>query len=140
MARQLKTQKNDGNVLEFLQSVENVKRREDGLRVLEIMCEVTGEKPEMWGSSIVGFGRYTQTYANGKTNEWFHSGFSPRKQAMTLYIMSGFSNYDELLGRLGKYKTGKACLYIKKLEDVDLDVLKELIKASADHMTQMNND
>ena len=87
--------------------------------MLEMMQELTGEKPEMWGPSIVGFGSYHYKYASGREGDWFLTGFSPRKQSLTLYIMSGFSRYEELMEKLGKYKTGKSCLYIKKLEDVD---------------------
>lgn len=88
----------------------------------------------MWGSSIVGFGDYHYKYESGREGDWFVTGFSPRKQNLTLYIMAGFDNYDQLLSRLGKYKTGKSCLYINKLDDVDLDVLKELVAQSAAHM------
>ena len=133
-----KTQKHDGSVEAFLHSVEHKKRREDSFKVLDLMKDVTGEEPSMWGTSIIGFGHYTYKYASGKKGEWFHSGFSPRKQSLTLYIMAGFSDYDDLLSKLGKYKTGKSCLYINKLEDVDLDVLRQLVKASADHMLASN--
>lgn len=98
------------------------------------MQEVTGAEPRLWGSSIVGFGDYHYKYESGREGDWFVTGFSPRKQNLTLYIMAGFDNYDQLLSRLGKYKTGKSCLYINKLDDVDLDVLKELVAQSAAHM------
>ncbi|MCB9233635.1 MAG: DUF1801 domain-containing protein [Bacteroidia bacterium] len=127
---ELKTQKNDGDVLAFLQSVEDPQRRSDGLSMLKIMEEVTGEQPVMWGPSIVGYGSYTYKYPNGKEMEWMTTAFSPRKQALTVYIMAGFAGYGELMARLGRYKTGKSCLYIKKLEEVDLEVLKELIRES----------
>ena len=126
----LKTQKNDADVETFLRSVENEQRRNDSLEVLELMKEVTGEQPKMWGSSIVGFGDYHSVYASGRENDWFLTGFSPRKQNLTLYIMDGFKNYDSLLGKLGKHSTGKSCLYIKKLEDVDQDVLRQIIRES----------
>ena len=102
------------------------------------MKEVTGEEPKMWGDSIVGFGLYHYKYSNGKDTSWFLAGFSPRKQNLTLYIMSGFDQYDDLLSRLGKHSTGKSCLYIKKIEDVDLDVLKELVKQSITHLKNTN--
>lgn len=124
---ELKTQKNDASVEGFLHSVENKRRREDSFVVLELMKEVTGEEPIMWGSSIIGFGSYTLKYANGREADWFVAGFSPRKQSLTLYIMDGFARYDDLLGELGKHKTGKSCLYINKLDDVNLDILKEII-------------
>jgi len=126
----LKTTQNDGDVEAFLGAVENEKRREDSLVMLEFMKRVTGEEPVMWGGSIVGFGSYHYKYASGREGDWPAAGFSPRKQALTLYIMSGFSRHDELMSKLGKFKTGKSCLYIKKLEDVDLGVLEELVRGS----------
>lgn len=132
---ELKTQPTDQGVTDFLNSISNEKRREDCFRVLALMQEVTGEEPIMWGSSIVGFGSYHYKYASGREGDWFITGFAPRKQALTLYIMSGFSEYDDFLGKLGKHTTGKACLYIKKLEDVDIDVLRELIEKSVNHMS-----
>lgn len=131
---ELKTKVNDASVEDFLNSVTHEKRREDSFKVLELMQRVTGEPPKMWGDSIVGFGTYTYKYASGREGEWMVTGFSPRKQALTLYIMAGFERYDELMENLGKYKTGKSCLYVKKLEDVDIAVLEELVKASAEHM------
>ena len=135
MAR-LKTQKTDASVREFLAAVADEKKRNDSFSVLELMSEVTGEEPAMWGTSIVGFGSYRYRYASGQEGEWPLVGFSPRKQNLTLYIMSGFDEYDSLLTDLGKYKTGKSCLYINKLEDVDLVTLRELVKQSADHMAE----
>ncbi len=135
---ELKTQKNDGDVIAFLNSVAHEKRRTDSFKVLELMKEVTGETPKMWGDSIIGFGQYHYKYASGREGDWFLTGFSPRKQSLTLYIMAGFDDYDELMSRLGKYKTGKSCLYINKLEDVDQDVLRTLVKKSAQHMAQTN--
>ena len=136
---ELKTQKNDGNVEIFLNSVAHDKRRADAFQVLELMKEVTGEAPKMWGDSIIGFGSYHYTYASGREGDWFLTGFSPRKQNLTLYIMAGFDEYDDLMARLGKFKTGKSCLYINKLEDIDQDVLKELVEKSAEHMAQSNS-
>ena len=104
------------------------------MKALDIMMEVTGEKPKMWGPSIVGFGSYHYVYASGREGDWPLTGFSPRKQALTLYIMAGFGHYDELMSRLGKHKTGKSCLYVKRLSDIDESVLRELIAASVDHM------
>ena len=92
----------------------------------------------MWGTSIIGFGSYRYKYASGREGEWMLTGFSPRKQNLTLYIMPGFENYETLLANLGKYKTGKSCLYINKLEDVDLSVLEELVRQSVDHMVETN--
>ena len=135
---QLKTQKTDASVTDFLNAVEHPKRREDGFAILELMREVTGEEPSMWGTSIVGFGTYRHRYASGREGEWMQVGFSPRKRYLTLYIMSGFEEYDDLLKKLGKHTTGKSCLYIKKLEDVDQDVLRELVSKSAMHMKETN--
>jgi hypothetical protein len=135
---ELKTQPNEQNVENFLNGVENEAKREDSFSILELMKEETGAEPIMWGDSIVGFGRYHYKYASGREGEWFLTGFSPRKQNLTLYIMSGFEEYDELLGKLGKHSTGKSCLYIKKLEDVDQDVLRELVSKSVAHMKESN--
>ena len=132
----LKTKPTDQNVEEFLNKVENEKKREDSFEILKIMKELTQEKPVMWGSSIVGFGSYRYKYASGREGEWPLVGFSPRKQNLTLYIMTGFDKYDEILERLGKYTTGKSCLYIKKLDDIDIPSLKELIIESVNHLKE----
>jgi uncharacterized protein YdhG (YjbR/CyaY superfamily) len=102
------------------------------------MKQAARAEPEMWGSSIIGFGRYRYKYESGREGEWFLTGFSPRKQNLTLYIMAGFEEYDELLKQLGKYKTGKACLYIKRLDEVNLPTLKKLIQQSVKHMAKTN--
>ena len=135
---ELKTKRNKGNVEAFLNSVVDEKKRQDSFTILELMKQVTGKEPEMWGDSIVGFGSYHYKYASGREGDWFVTGFSPRKQNLTLYIMSGFDEYHQLLGKLGKYSTGKSCLYIKKMEDVEYDVLKELVKRSVEHMEKSN--
>ena len=131
-----KTKPHDGSVEAFLNSVEHDKRREDSLAMLEIMKEITGEKAVMWGPSIVGFGKYHYKYESGHEGDSFLTGFSPRKQSLSVYIMAGFSRYEELMKQLGKYKTGKSCLYINKLEDVDQSVLRELIQASLEYMKE----
>ena len=131
---ELKTKKNEASVDDFINSVENEKKRADSFAIINLMQEVTGEEPAMWGDSIVGFGSYTYKYASGRTGDWMMVGFSPRKQNLTLYIMPGFEQYDKLLNRLGKHKLGKSCLYIKKLEDVDQNVLRELVKQSVEYM------
>lgn len=135
-----KTKKNDASVEGFLAAVDHQRRREDSFAVLEMMKRITGEEPKMWGSSIVGFGSYHYRYASGREGDWPRIGFSPRKQSLTLYVMPGFSNYDDLLSRLGKHRTGKSCLYVNKLDDVDLDVLEELIRGSLDTMREMYPD
>lgn len=132
---ELKTKLNNRSVLDFIMSIEHDKRRADSLKLLDIFGEVTGEEPEMWGESIVGYGSYHYKYASGQEGDWMRTGFSPRKQALTLYLMTGFSPHEELMSSLGKYKTGKGCLYINKLEDVKLDVLKKLIKESFEMAT-----
>ncbi len=135
---ELKTKRNQGDVKDFLNSVTNEKRREDSFAVLDLMKQVTGKKPEMWGDSIVGFGSYHYKYASGREGDWFLVGFSPRVQNLTLYIMAGFDEYETLLGKLGKHTTGKSCLYIKNLENVDMEVLKELVRQSVEHMEKTN--
>ena len=135
----IKTKENNGDVLAFLNSVEHDKRRTDSLKVLEMMSEITGETPKMWGSSIVGFGSYHYKYESGREGDFFLTGFSPRKQSMTLYIMPGFGRYQELIEKLGKHKTGKSCLYVNKLEDVDETILKELISMSVEYMNNKYN-
>lgn len=135
---ELKTQKNDASVTEFLNGVDE-KRREDCFTLVELMEEVTGEPAQMWGTAIVGFGSYHYKYASGQEGDWPLVGFSPRKQNLTLYLMSGFDQYDELLAKLGKHSTGKSCLYVKRLADVDRDVLRRLVQASVEHMQATNN-
>jgi hypothetical protein len=133
---ELKTKKTAASVKDFLNRVPNERKRKDSFAVLKLMQEVTGAKPAMWGPSIVGFGQYHYKYASGREGDMPLAGFSPRKQALTLYITAGFDGYGELLGKLGKYKTGKACLYINKLEDVDLATLKEMVRRSVGHMAR----
>ena len=135
---ELKTKLNDQPVEAFLNGVEDPQKKQDCFVILDLMAEITGQPPRMWGDSLVGFGKYSYHYASGHQGEWFLTGFSPRKQNLTLYIMSGFDEYDGLMAKLGKYKTGKSCLYIKKLEDVDQGVLRELIDRSVKHMRASN--
>jgi len=135
---ELKTKPNDASIEAFLNCVKPEKKRQDSFAILELMREVTGEEPQMWGSSIIGFGSYHYKYASGREADWMLVGFAPRKQALTLYIMSGFDGYDDLMENLGKHTTGKSCLYIKKLDDVDLDTLRELVRQSVEHMKATN--
>ena len=128
------TVRNDGDVMAYLQSVTSKRRREDSLAMLDIMREVTDLPAEMWGTSIVGFGSYHYKYESGREGEFMLTGFAPRKQALTLYIMGGHERYADLFARLGKHRTGKSCLYINKLADVDLDVLREIIAESVAFM------
>ena len=134
----LKTKATKASVSKFLRGIEDEKKRKDSLAIQALMATVTKTKPEMWGTSIVGFGRYRYKYASGRQGEWFLTGFSPRKQNLTLYVMSGFEEYDDLLKKLGKYSTGKSCLYIKSLDDVNIPTLKRLIQKSVKHMVKSN--
>ncbi len=130
-----KTVPTNASVEDYLNSIANEAKRQDSFALLDLMKEVTGEDAVMWGASIVGFGAYRYVYASGREGDWPLTGFAPRAQALTLYIMSGFDGYDDLLARLGKHSTGKSCLYIKRLSDVDLDVLRELVAESVAHMS-----
>lgn len=133
-----KTQPTDESVEDFLNAIPDEQKRADAFAVLKLMKQVTRAEPQMWGSSIVGFGRYRLKYASGREGDWPLAAFSPRKQNLTLYIMAGFEGYADLLKKLGKFKTGKACLYVNKLADVDLPTLKELVKQSVKHMKATN--
>ena len=133
---ELKTVKNDQPVDLFLQKVEDPQKLQDCYTILKMMQDITGEKPKMWGDSIVGFGEIRYKYASGRQGDWMLTAFSPRKQNLTLYIMSGFDQHQDVLARLGKYKTGKGCLYINRLSDVDQNVLLELIQKSVDFLKE----
>jgi hypothetical protein len=130
---ELKTRKNNSSVAAFLQKSE-LSKRQDCETVIGIMEEATGEKPVMWGSSIIGFGRYHYKYATGREGDWLLIGLSPRKQNVSIYFMDGFSNYEKLLAKLGKHKIGKSCLYINKLADIDMRVLTDLVRRSVKNM------
>ena len=125
-----KTKRNRKSVRKYINNLDHKTRREDALVLLDLMEQVTGMKAEMWGDSIVGFGRYKYQQKNGQQAEWPITGFSPRKAATTLYIMPGFSSFDALLSKLGKHKTGGSCLYINRLENIDLKVLRRLVDQS----------
>lgn len=127
---ELKTKQTTASVEKFLNTVSDEQRRKDCFRLVEIMKAATKAEPAMWGTSIVGFGRYQYKYKDGRALEWFLVGFAPRKQDLTLYIMPGLERYPELMKKLGKHKTGRSCLYIKRLGDVDTPTLKQLIKRS----------
>ncbi|MBW3671899.1 MAG: DUF1801 domain-containing protein [Acidobacteria bacterium] len=134
---ELKTRESEESVDAFIESIEDEPKLSEARAICHLMREVTGEEPKMWGGSIVGFGQYHYKYESGREGDWFLTGFSPRKQNLSLYIMAGFDQYDELMKRLGKHRTGKSCLYIKTLDDVDETVLRELISRSVEHMRQM---
>lgn len=127
----LKTVHTKVSVDKFLKGLTDENKRADCYQILEMMKKATKAEARMWGTSIVGFGKYHYVYESGQEGDWFIAGFSPRKQNLTLYMMGGFNQFDDLMKQLGKYSTGKGCLYINKLEDVDIKVLKKLINKSA---------
>lgn len=135
---EVKTKVNDASVTKFLDSVTDEQKRNDCFEILKIMKQVTREEPKMWGTSIVGFGSYHYKGKSGREGDWMLVGFSPRKQNLTLYLMGGFDTHAALLDKLGKYTTGAGCLYIKKLDDVNKKVLKELVQASVKRMKELN--
>jgi hypothetical protein len=130
-----KTKPTPDSVMEFLNGIENEQKRRDCFTILELMQQVTGEPPVLWGT-MVGFGSYHYRYATGHQGDAFRTGFAPRKQNITLYMYLGFDAHRELMEKLGKYKAAKSCLYIKKLEDVDLAVLRELVQRSVAQIQQ----
>ncbi len=127
---ELKTIPTKSNVDKFLKGIKDEHKRADCYTILELMKKATKAQPKMWGTGIVGFGDYHYVYESGREGDWFITGFSPRKQNLTLYVMGGFHQFEDLMKKLGKHSTGKGCLYINKLEDVDTKVLKELITKS----------
>jgi len=131
-----KTVANNEDVENFLSNIENDQKRIDAFELLKLMKDITKEIPKMWGNSIVGFGEYHYVYESGREGDMFLTGFSPRKQDITIYIMTGFGKYKQKLIKLGKHRIGKSCLYIKKLENVDQDNLKELITDSVERMIE----
>ena len=131
---ELKTKKNRRSVKAFVDGIEDDQKRKDCREVMKMMRKITGKQARMWGDSIVGFGSYHYRYASGREGDFFLTGFSPRKRNLTLYVMPGFTKYGSLMKKLGKHKTGKSCLYIKTLGDVDRGVLAELIEKSVEHM------
>jgi len=136
MAEQ-KTKPTKVSVEKFLNQVSDETRREDCLQIVKIMEEITGEKPVMWGPTMVGFGMYHYKYASGREGDWPITAFASRKPDLTIYIMPGFENYPDLMPKLGKYSTGKSCLYIKRLSDVHLPTLKKLIRESVKQMRKL---
>ena len=136
---ELKTKPTSQDPRDFLSTVEPEEKRRDGLTLLELMEKITGEKPVMWGPSIVGFGSYHyKSERSRQEGDWPLVGFSPRKQNLTLYIMAGNQDNQEVLARLGKHTTSVGCLYVKRLADVDLDALTTLIEASYTYMKRVN--
>jgi hypothetical protein len=126
-----KTRPQGGDVDAFIAAIPDESQRRDATTLCTMMERVTGSPPVMWGSNIVGFGSYHYRYASGREGDWFLVGFSPRSKNLTVYITEGFAEYESLLARLGKHSTGKSCLYVKRLADVDQDVLEEIVRKSA---------
>jgi hypothetical protein len=127
---ELKTVRTQASVDKFLQGIKNENNRADCYKIKEMMEKATRSKAKMWGTSIVGFGDYHYVYDSGREGDWFMTGFSPRKQNLTLYMMGGFNQFPDLMKQLGKHSTGKGCLYIKSLEDVDMKILQKLLTQS----------
>jgi len=131
---ELKTRPTKASVTSFLNSIEDSGKRRDAKKVAAMMRRSTGARARMWGSSIVGYGTYSYTNSSNKECEWMLTGYSPRKQALSVYIMPGFSGFKTLMKKLGKHSTGRSCLYIKRLDDVDEKVLEEIIDRSVRQM------
>ena len=134
---ELKTKPTDASVVKFLNKVSDETRRQDCFQIVKIMEEITGTKPKMWGTAIVGFGTYHYKYASGRTGDWPVAAFSPRKQDLTIYIMPGLAEYTDLLKQLGKHRTAKSCLYIKRLSDIHVPTLKKLLRISVNHVSKL---
>lgn len=122
-----KTQQNDGDILSFLNAIEDDSKRQDSLIIFDTMKQIISGEPKMWGDSIIGFGTFRYKYASGREGDWFYAGFSPRKQKITLYAGYSVEPYKDEISRLGKVKTGVGCIYFNKLKDINIDVLKELL-------------
>ncbi len=127
---ELKTQPNDQSVEDFIDQVEPEWKRDDARELLKLITEIFGEKPVMWGDSIVGFGNYHYKYKSGREGDWFLAGFSPRKASTTIYMMGGFEGQEDDLKKIGKHKASVGCLYIKKLSDINIEILKKMTKRS----------
>lgn len=131
---ELKTKPTEVSVAAFLASIPDARRRAEGETLLAVLGRASGEPARMWGPSIVGFGSYHYRYESGHEGDACLTGFSPRQAALSIYVLPGFARYQELLQRLGKHKAGKACLYVKRLTDIDLAVLEELVRASVEQL------
>jgi len=131
---QNKTIANKLSVKAFIDGVEDTHKRKDCRTLMKVMSRLTGKRAKMWGTTIVGYGSYHYRYASGREGDFFLMGFSPRKQALTIYVVAGFSHFPQLMRQLGKYKTGKSCLYVKRLDDIDTDVLERLLEQSQDYL------
>lgn len=137
---EIKTKQTNASVDKFINQIPDEARREDCFKIAKMMEEITGCKPKMWGPSIVGFDTYHYKYASGHEGDWPIAAFSPRKQDLTVYIMPGFEKYTELMEQLGKHRTGKSCLYIKRLSDIHVPTLKKLIRHSVKEMKRVTKE
>jgi hypothetical protein len=133
---ELKTQRTGASVEKFIDALPDEAVRQDCLTLVDMLRRVTGAEPEMWGDSMVGFGNYHYRYASGREGDWFYLGFAPRKRELSLYILAGVERFAELLSRLGKHRTGKGCIYVKRLSDIDLDVLEQIAAASLRYLKE----
>lgn len=131
---ELKTQRTGASVAEFIDAIPDESVRQDCRTLVDLLRRVTGAEPEMWGTSIIGFGDYHYKYASGRENDWFYLGFAPRKRELALYVVADMERFKGLLQRLGKYRTGKYCLYVKRLSDIDLGVLEQIAAASLQYL------
>ena len=125
------------DVTAFINGIQHDARRDDCRRLLDLMRDVTGEEPQLWGGSMIGFGSYHYRYASGREGDYFKVGFAPRKSNLTVYLMSGVAGYEDLLAKLGPHTTGKSCVYLKRLDDIDTRVLTALIERSVAHVDQV---
>lgn len=132
----LKTKTNDSSVEDFIKLLDDDRRKADCFKLIDILSEITGEEAKMWGTSIIGFGNYHYKYPSGHEGEWAILGFSPRKKETSLYIYNQASDAEDLLPKLGKYKMGKACIYIKNLSDIDESILRQIAKKSLEFITK----
>ena len=131
-----KTKATGASVTAFINSIDDKQKRADARKVAAMMRKATGKRAKLWGPSIVGYGTYHYKYASGREGDFLMTGFSPRKQALTVYVIPGFEHFETLMNKLGKYKTGKSCLYIKRLSDVDEKLLEQLINRSVKYMRE----
>lgn len=136
MAYTQKTLPTDASVADFVAAIADDRRRDEASRLVPILERASGEAPRIWGISMVGFGEYHYRHPGGQTGFWFLTGFAPRKAAMTIYVMPGFEEWPDLMGRLGRFTTSKSCLYLKRLNDVDEEVLEELVRRSVNLMRE----
>ncbi len=137
MLYELKTKETDSSVIEFIENIDSLKKREDAYKLLDIFTEATGYKAKMWGPSIIGFGRYHYTYKSGHEGDAPLVGFSPRKAKISLYVTLGEQQRSDLLERFGKHTTGKSCVYINKVDNIDIEILVKLIKQSVNYLKEI---